>query len=184
MIRYLIPFLLIPFAALSQTDETIFTCPEEITQYYEDLNLVNSISTPSERVQLTQYFEKDTFKSDTERLTLVAQILEKIEPMVIQFESRMPNSMESKPEHSPQIFQKVDWRPVQENFIVKVKVFQLSTVENLSLISMYEKDAENFEPLVDMNATTIPVIHEEFHEWVKVDGKWRKKELNKILTEN
>lgn len=178
--------LIIPTLAFSQnkSDAQKYPLPAEIRQYYEDVNFVNSLSTPRERTQIVSDLEKGTDPQEqgSERLKQIAEKLSAINDQVLKSNASMPNSMKTSRSTSSVIYN-IGNVKVDENAIsIKLDALQLSMYDNIALIKRYEEQTDQTSSQCrDLESNTS--VGKEVHEWIKVDGQWFKKEVHKVLVE-
>jgi hypothetical protein len=182
--------LAVAWPARAQDQSQPGPVPKQISQFYEDYTFVSSFSTPQERATLAGYLTTpgQTYKSKDGRLEKVLQLMKKLKAQVNNIDPKMVIN----PYHR---LERVDYEGVVEvNHVgvcgdratVDVTILGLKPETNLWLIAQYEKSSGD--------STTIPSPEKglerakgstfrraETHTWVKINGEWKKNEVNIIL---
>lgn len=183
---FLLLYCLIPLFSYSQNGEKIEKdlLPNEIKQYYKNLNLANSFSTPSEKSAFVKYLQvEDSNKAPiSKRQTFVMNLLKDVMQKELEFEPAMPNASNTSHLYS-RMLHEVQHGYKEEDFMaIRIKVYQLSTADNFKIISFYdeEKDTILLDGEID-NLSTPKYVADEIHEWIFSNDSWHKKELRKVL---
>jgi len=179
-------FLLLCGLTFAQPAEKLSTeeLPGAIKQYYQDLNLINSFSTPSEKLHLTNYlYTKDTNRApNSKRLAYVLKLLEDVKNQEYVSATTMPNKFNSAPASSSFLHVVQYWFKDHEFISVRLKLYQLDAEDNLKIINLY--DEENNSIVLDgeiEQLTTPQYFTDEYHEWIFINDQWLKKGLRKVL---
>jgi hypothetical protein len=177
--------MVIPVLGFSQAKNVsrVNPLPDEIGQYYKNLNFVNSISTPSERVQITKYFDTNDVPSEfkTKRLIRTSNTLKEIDLKVIKIEPVMPNAFDVPSPTSPHLYNILEWYKSEETIAVKLKIYQLGTSNNLTLINMYSEGKDTLSEQEVINSYSLSPIRLELHVWILKNNQWFKNKVNKVL---
>jgi hypothetical protein len=164
--------------------------PKQISQYYEDYAFVSSFSTPQERAKLVEHLTTPgrTYQSQDRRLEKVLQLMKKLKVQVTNIDPKMIVN----PSHK---LVGVDYEGIVEVKSVKVcgdratvdvTILGLKPEANLWLIAQYEKSGGDpkaipspEQRLERAKGSTFRRL--ETHTWNKINGEWKKSELNIVL---
>ena len=173
---------LIASPAMAQTQPPM---PETIRDFYQNLNLINAYSTPSERSFLKECSSIDQVPNDgTGRLKKVYQAMKFVD-----------NKMGSSPEYMPRmrvngtrnfatgLYQVVKYEASEGSVKVWVKVFQMDSESPYRFIADYKK-ARKFQPLSGdalANLANVTSRTEQANEWSLTANGWEKSNVDMIL---
>ena len=158
--------------------------PVEIRKYYQNLNLANAFSTPSERYKLTSYLTRkdSTLAPNSKRQAFVLNLLEEIKQHEYVSEATIPNTFRSgrlpiSPMNTIQY-----WTKGKDLISVRLKVYQLCIEDNLKIINLYDEETDSIKGYDDIEKIAHPVyLTQEVHEWVFLNNQWVKKQVRKVL---
>ncbi len=169
----------------SETDPagSLHTLPNEISQFYRDLNFASSYSTPRERGRLRLVADLERAEDLSDRLRRVGELIRVVEDRIQKIDSGMvvsPGGTDSVPSV---LSEPVDVRREGTTMFLTVNVWPLSLEQNARFVAFYGRsddmhqapDAWKFKTLFDQVPRT------EIHKWMLVDGKWMHWEANVVL---
>jgi hypothetical protein len=184
-------FLLLPltFSAPAEANSGAGLIPRPISQYYEDYSFVSSFSTPQERTELAAYLRMpglpDRYKNG--RLKKVFELMKKLRAQIINIDPKITIDPSHKMEHVDYVgLIKVKGVKLSgDRASVDVLFYGLRPEANLWLIAEYEKSGGDEtkipspeQRLARAGASTFQ--RAETHNWAKINGEWKKNELNII----
>jgi len=179
--------LTLPLVSFAQIDGDIDRpgLPNSITEYYQNLNLINAFSTTSEQASLVKFLENGNAKNEplSKREYFVLQLIKKTNYKELTITSQMPNASGSKKHiRSRVIYELSNWNKSDGYIAVTVQTSKMSEFDNIKMINLF--DAE----IPDLDADSLPMpttnfLATEVHKWVRMKNKWYKKDVKVVLTD-
>ena len=181
-----IVFIVWPILSYSQNVDKMGQddLPNEIQDYYKSLNLVNSLSTTSEKSSLAQYLEDGNVKKapSSSREFFIVELLKDVIWREINTQLPMPNKFDdNRQEASRILYEIIKWQKTNDFISITMNTSQISVEDNIKIIEYYETDKSNLDN--ELNSLSSPsFLAKEIHKWILINKKWYKKEVKIILT--
>lgn len=162
-----------------------YTLPQEIGAYYQNNNFITAFSTHQERSFLVNFLDEEEAASnlDEPRIAQIYRLMKAIQNQTMP-EGSMPNALHQNKLkfHSSTLQQIAHWEITSSKVVLKVRKYALPLTTNTKLIAHYEAYRQNNTvPLDNIFKEGFHTTSVAIHTWSKIDGKWMKDSMEKIL---
>ncbi len=166
--------------------------PQQITDFYEDYNFVASFSTPSEREELIDNFEREFLPEETRsvRFNQVFRMMKRLFSRMVRYDPQMVIFHGARKATLKYFFNSelLEARKIQRSdkkAVVEVLTYSVEPEFINRFIAQFNQNAgeedkipSNEDRMQTVKSEIVPKI--EFHIWYFQDGKWMKAEHKNI----
>jgi len=175
---------LIPILGFGQTESknTGETLPAEIQTFYANTNLVNALTTSSEKSKLVHFLEDGATENapSSKREFYVFELLKQVVGKEVTNSTAMPNTFNSQYQiSSSNIYEIQNWEKSKGCIYVTIHTSNIGIEDNIKMIELY--DAGKFDKSLG-ELSSPEFVATEIHTWILIEKKWYKNEVALVLT--